>query len=171
MYGFADGDPVNFSDPFGLCPTCDLVVKAIQSKVNPTGGAVRGCDVGWGCGGYGASRDGGRRTHAGVDYTGTANQDVKAVISGTVRVGQPYADGTDSEVLRLVEITSFDGSEVVKQMYVGPAAGVQTGSVVIAGQKLGVLQSLQGRYRGITDHGHVEVRRNGAVVNPTTVIP
>jgi uncharacterized protein RhaS with RHS repeats len=22
LYGFASGDPVNFSDPFGLCPTC-----------------------------------------------------------------------------------------------------------------------------------------------------
>jgi RHS repeat-associated core domain len=22
LYGFAEGDPVNFSDPFGLCPTC-----------------------------------------------------------------------------------------------------------------------------------------------------
>lgn len=22
LYGFADGDPVNFSDPFGLCPVC-----------------------------------------------------------------------------------------------------------------------------------------------------
>jgi RHS repeat-associated protein len=22
LYGFADGDPVNFSDPFGLCPMC-----------------------------------------------------------------------------------------------------------------------------------------------------
>lgn len=21
-YGFADGDPINFSDPFGLCPVC-----------------------------------------------------------------------------------------------------------------------------------------------------
>ncbi len=24
LYGFAGGDPVNFSDPFGLCPTCPL---------------------------------------------------------------------------------------------------------------------------------------------------
>jgi RHS repeat-associated protein len=23
LYGFAEGDPVNFSDPFGLCPECD----------------------------------------------------------------------------------------------------------------------------------------------------
>jgi len=23
LYGFAHGDPVNFSDPYGLCPTCD----------------------------------------------------------------------------------------------------------------------------------------------------
>src|SRR3712207_1175808 len=23
LYGFAGGDPVNYSDPFGLCPVCD----------------------------------------------------------------------------------------------------------------------------------------------------
>ncbi len=25
LYGFADGDPVNFSDPFGLCATCGML--------------------------------------------------------------------------------------------------------------------------------------------------
>jgi len=24
LYGFAGGDPVNYSDPFGLCPVCDI---------------------------------------------------------------------------------------------------------------------------------------------------
>jgi len=24
LYGFANGDPVNYSDPFGLCPVCDV---------------------------------------------------------------------------------------------------------------------------------------------------
>jgi RHS repeat-associated protein len=28
LYGFANGDPVNFSDPFGLCPVCIVVGAA-----------------------------------------------------------------------------------------------------------------------------------------------
>ncbi len=28
LYGFASGDPVNFSDPFGLCPTCPAAAAA-----------------------------------------------------------------------------------------------------------------------------------------------
>ena len=30
-YGFAGGDPVNFSDPFGLCPPCSDRDEALQS--------------------------------------------------------------------------------------------------------------------------------------------
>ncbi|HEX9743506.1 MAG TPA: RHS repeat-associated core domain-containing protein, partial [Nitrospiraceae bacterium] len=28
LYGFAGGDPINFSDPFGLCPECKLLLAA-----------------------------------------------------------------------------------------------------------------------------------------------
>jgi hypothetical protein len=28
LYGYADGDPINFSDPFGLCPWCFAVAGA-----------------------------------------------------------------------------------------------------------------------------------------------
>jgi hypothetical protein len=34
LYGFAGGDPVNFSDPFGLCPACVVVaLRAIPYVV------------------------------------------------------------------------------------------------------------------------------------------
>jgi RHS repeat-associated protein len=33
LYGFAGGDPVNFSDPFGLCPDCILDVFAVALDV------------------------------------------------------------------------------------------------------------------------------------------
>jgi hypothetical protein len=29
LYGFANGDPVNFSDPFGLCPIPQLCLAAL----------------------------------------------------------------------------------------------------------------------------------------------
>jgi hypothetical protein len=40
LYGFAAGDPVNFTDPFGLCPEC--LVSALASLKRPysTGGDI-----------------------------------------------------------------------------------------------------------------------------------
>ena len=32
MYGFAGGDPVNFADPFGLCPECEQDSQADGAK-------------------------------------------------------------------------------------------------------------------------------------------
>jgi RHS repeat-associated protein len=44
LYGFAAGDPVNFSDPFGLCPpawACDLAVAAgMWATTHPKGAAA-----------------------------------------------------------------------------------------------------------------------------------
>lgn len=41
LYGFADGDPINFSDPFGLCPQCDEdnpdSIKVNGRELNPGG--------------------------------------------------------------------------------------------------------------------------------------
>ena len=33
LYGFADGDPVNLSDPFGLCPECEDIFRAIGKRM------------------------------------------------------------------------------------------------------------------------------------------
>ena len=33
LYGYANGDPVNFSDPFGLCPMCLVVVGRAAASV------------------------------------------------------------------------------------------------------------------------------------------
>ena len=42
LYGFAGGDPVNFSDPFGLCPKCKAL--KIISKGVARGGAAAAAD-------------------------------------------------------------------------------------------------------------------------------
>ncbi len=34
LYGFANGDPVNFTDPFGLCPDCILDVAFIAADID-----------------------------------------------------------------------------------------------------------------------------------------
>ncbi len=157
-------------------------VRAFAQKgkwVNPTGGKVRGCDrPGLGCGNYGASRDGGARSHAGADYIATPGQDVVAAAEGTVtKVGYPYSDDLS---YRYIAIETTDG-HVVRQLYVDPANGIAPGSTVSAGQSLGTYRQLGTRYPGITEHVHVDIWVNNGTaspwntgatnVDPTTLIP
>lgn len=131
---------------------------------NPTGRAAREHD-GWGSGHFGDSRDGGGRRHEGVDYIGISGQTVLAPISGYVtKIGYPY-DGTD---LRYVEITNPALNYVARAHYVEPT--VQVGDVVAMGAKIGSLASLQGRYRGITDHVHLELYDAGKRIDAEQVI-
>ena len=39
LYGFAGGDPVNFSDPFGLCPPCRMSDPGLALLAKREGGA------------------------------------------------------------------------------------------------------------------------------------
>lgn len=118
----------------------------------------RKCDS-WGCGHFGASRDGGKRKHKGQDYLVTPGQIVYAPISGVVTTGPAYASGLHPE-LRLIKIT--DGATVVNIMYALPG----TGGYVAKGERIGTAQSLQSVYKGIPDHIHVEVSIAGVKVDP-----
>ena len=99
LYGYANGDPVNFSDPFGLCPMCyvafevaasiydagDLAVtgirylrgKASGAELSVTAAGAAAGVVGFG-GGYG------RAARAGVEQAGKA------------AVGRLIKDATDN---------------------------------------------------------------------------
>jgi len=125
----------------------------------------RRCDS-YGCGHYGASRDGGRRKHAGQDYIAAyPGQPVFAPAGGTVSAGPAYGDGRYPE-LTLVRISS--GATVVKLMYVAPT--VSTGQYVNAGEQIGTVQSLQKRYPGIPNHVHMEVVLAGLHVDPAPYV-
>lgn len=118
---------------------------------NPTGHEAREHDE-WGSGHFGASRDGGGRRHEGVDYVGVSGQRVVAPISGYVtKIGYAY-EGSN---LRYVEITNPALNYVARAHYVKPT--VEVGDVVQMGAKIGTLASLQSRYRGITNHVHLEL--------------
>jgi len=143
----------------------DPVGEADPEWVNPTDRAIRGCDD-QGCGHFGAPR--GIRTHRGADYTADSGQNVVAAARGTVtRIGYPYADDLS---YRYVEIQGANGY-TVRELYVSPAEGIAVGSQVSAGQAIGTAQNLTTRYTGITNHVHVEIRRNGNYINPAMLIP
>jgi murein DD-endopeptidase MepM/ murein hydrolase activator NlpD len=123
---------------------------------NPTGAAPRGHDD-FGDGEFGARRDGGSRSHEGVDYIAQAGQDVRAPISGYVtKIGYAYAGSSD---LKFVEITNPALGYVARAFYVDP--GVEVGQSVRLGESIGSVESLQRHYPGITDHVHLEVMEPG----------
>lgn len=123
---------------------------------NPTGAAPRGHDD-FGHGQFGARRDGGSRSHEGVDYTAVAGQNVQAPISGYVtKIGYAYAGAPD---LKFVEITNPALGYVARAFYISP--GVEVGQTVRLGQAIGRVESLQNHYPGITDHVHLEVMEPG----------
>lgn len=123
---------------------------------NPTGGAPRGHDD-FGDGQFGARRDGGSRSHEGVDYVAKAGQDVAAPISGYVtKIGYAYAGSSD---LKFVEISNPALGYVARAFYVTPT--VEVGQTVRLGQTIGDVESLQRHYPGITNHVHLEVMEPG----------
>jgi hypothetical protein len=130
----------------------DIDGDGAADLVNPTGHAPREHDA-FGDGSFGASRDGGVRRHAGVDYVADVGQAVVAPISGFVsKIGFPYAD---DQQLRYVEIENPALSMSARVFYVDPQ--VEVGQAVRLGAPIGVAQDLQARYRGITEHVHLEV--------------
>jgi biotin carboxyl carrier protein len=123
---------------------------------NPTGLTPRVHD-GYGSGAFGASRDGGSREHAGIDYEAVAGAEVQAPMSGFVtKIGQAYGD--DSR-LRYVEITNPALKHTARVLYVNPH--VEVGQAVALGDAIGRVETLQGRYPGITDHVHLEIAALG----------
>lgn len=133
---------------------------------NPTGQAPRGADA-YGEGRFHASRDGGEREHAGVDYVATAGQTVAAPISGYVsKVGLAYPD---DQTLRYVEIDNPALHLTARVFYVDPDVAV--GDTVAVGRPIGQAHSLQRRYPlGITDHVHLEIAEQGRKMDASTLI-
>lgn len=112
----------------------------------------------FGSGHFGASR--GSRKHVGQDLIIEDEENVFSPIDGKVtKLGYCYNDDLS---FRYVEITN--SKFVIRVLYVDPL--VDVGDWVKSGDYIGYAQSLQGRYKGITDHIHVEIKVNGKYVDP-----
>jgi murein DD-endopeptidase MepM/ murein hydrolase activator NlpD len=123
---------------------------------NPTGEGVRGCDD-YGCGSFGAGRDRGERRHEGVDFEATTGQTVDAPMSGFVsHIGYAYPGDPR---YKFIEIENPALHYEARVFYVEPK--VREGQAVRLGQPIGEARSLQTRYRGITNHVHLEIERIG----------
>ena len=86
-FGFANGDPVNFSDPFGLCPLCVVLLEEVGrgAIVGGVSGAITQ---------IAANEISGAPTFAGVGEAAAVGAAVGAVTAGfgsAVRIGKAIA--------------------------------------------------------------------------------
>lgn len=156
--------PLEAIRPIGV----DIDGDGRMDLARPVENAVRGVDA-YGSGAFGASRDGGRRAHRGVDFVAAPGEPVRAPIAGVVtRIGDAYA-GQDG--LNYVEITNAVTRHTARILYVGPE--VRPGWAVAAGDVIGRAQNLVDRYpAGMTNHVHVELTsRRGRQLDPLVVLP
>lgn len=112
---------------------------------------VRGIDK-QGSGVYGASRDGGTRTHKGIDIA----YQVTALSAGEVtRIGYPYSPlNPKKKHFRYVQIQDEAGFRV-RYFYVDPTVAIW--DKIEVGDAIGYPQDLTVVYPGITPHIHFEV--------------
>ena len=154
VYGFAGGDPVNFSDPFGLCPQSltgrpcgqPLAVRNVIRE-SPTNAQI---------GEFGLVRDGGTKNHQGNDILALRGQSVRAVDVGTVS-----AVGTSESYGNYVEIAhkGSDGEVASYSFYahLDQASTLANGERVRAGQVVGAAGNT-GNANGTPTHLHLEIR-------------
>lgn len=116
-----------------------------------------------GDGHFGASR--GNRKHHGLDIKVNAGGRVYSPINGIItREAIPYKDDPRFRGLLIVGTGEWEGY-IVKMFYV---EGILSGEVQ-AGSLIGYAQDLSARYNGITNHVHIEITKDGAMINPTEI--
>jgi len=123
----------------------------------------------WGQGHFGASRGGSRR-HKGLDIVAAYGQDVLSPIEGRViRKSYPYANDLSYSGV-LIEGTKGHSDLSVKIFYMSPPNTIM-GKGVEAGDVIGKAQSLLTKYPGIINHIHLEIKRNGSIIDPKLLLP
>ena len=145
--------------------------KAPDIKPPVPNAHVRGKDD-WGEGRFGANREHGK--HKGVDIVTTPGDTVVSPVNGTyARPARPY---TDDPRYSGVMIKADDGSEV-KVFYITPSKSLKPGDRVEAGKTpIGSSQDIVKKYpatvdrRPITNHVHIQVRKNGKFIDPTKAV-
>lgn len=172
LHNPAGGDRAEASQtPLIVAPQFQMALIDVDQDgtpdfANPTMGPLRGEDA-YGSGSFGAARDGGHRVHDGADYVAAPNTIVYSPISGEVtKLGYAYAKNT---ALRFVEVTNSVSSLVTRVLYVDPS--VKPGDLLKAGDPIGVAEDLSKRYRGITNHVHVQIAVGKNWLDPASLLP
>jgi len=119
--------------------------------------------------GAGRKNEKGLYNHKGVDLRAAPGKEVRSPIGGTIsKIGQAYPDGSG---YRTVWVRTKDGHEV-GMFYVTPHdingnQVINKGDTVKTGQVLGTMQDLTKNFSGMDNHLHLEIRKDGRVLDPT----
>jgi murein DD-endopeptidase MepM/ murein hydrolase activator NlpD len=144
-----------FSQPLFCQDIGSPIVKNMKSRVFDN----------YGSGQYGASRDGGKRSHNGIDIEVKANEQIKSPIDGIIkRQSFPYANDRSYEGIKIEGIGKWKGT-VIKLFYM---KGIISGTVK-AGDVVGFAQDLTKKYPGITNHIHMEIKKNNKRLDPREI--
>lgn len=116
----------------------------------------------WGSGGYLVARDGGKRKHLGLDIRAKRGTILLSPIGGKLKKSViPYGE-SDRFSGTVIEGTGpWKGYEV--QIYYLDAYPLLK---IKAGEPIGIVQDLTTKFSGIQNHVHIEVRKNGRLMNP-----
>lgn len=164
---YVSGDYVSGPQECGGGTYCTANLCSTFSK-----NTKRLCDP-QGCGNYGASRDGGTRTHLGWDVQCTpAGATVYAPFDGTVtRKAYPYGDGSCCDTgFEMVGSGTWSGHDIMI-FYCEPDK-ISIPSTVTKGQPVATHKSLYcGCYSStMTDHIHYQVLYNGVRIDPASFL-
>jgi murein DD-endopeptidase MepM/ murein hydrolase activator NlpD len=129
-----------------------------------------------GDGKFGARRDGGRRTHEGVDILAAPGTSVVSPFDGTIDIGDAYASGDLRGKFNSLTVTDAQG-HTYQYGYVSPNDSdgtplVKRGDKVQAGQQIGTVQdrAAEDRNGKMHNHIHFEIRRGKERLDPTPQI-
>ena len=122
---------------------------------------MRGDDD-WGSGAFNAPR--GERKHRGIDIITSPGEEIYCPIDGRiVRVAEPYDDEPRYNGLLLAGSGSWEGYEIKLFYLDGFSLGpIEQGALMARSEDISI------RYPGITNHVHLEVRRDGDLLDPTS---
>jgi RHS repeat-associated protein len=153
LYGFGGGDPINFTDPFGLCPQyltgrpCHNPIEGrmtLRTSWNPNVGR------------FGMTRNQGTRAHQGLDILAPIGKRVGAADGGTV----VFAGDTDGDhgLMVIIAHANADGNVVSYTSYSHLSSiSIEAGATVRAGSELGQTGN-SGNAAGTPPHLHFEIR-------------
>lgn len=143
-----------------------------KSIILPVAAGVERNDAdghGW----YGASRDGGRRQHKGVDITANAPGDpVFAPIEGVVEKHGWTDNNLTHQIVNIRGTGTHDGLKF-RLFYVDPGT-LKPGTPVLAGDQIGTYQDFKAAYparKNMRHHVHVESLYDGKHIDPSLLLP
>ncbi len=133
--------------------------------LSPHPAQLRGHDE-WGSGAFGAPR--GDHSHRGIDMRVAPGDAIYAPFDGLiVREAIPYDDDDRFSGLLLRGVDAWQGFEIkIFYMHCTHSLGQVPG-----GELVGIAQNIALRYPGITNHIHVELRKDGNLQDPTPFLP